>query len=153
MQPATSGERLLQRRVEYMATIWDSVCQGHGKLLRDALGLVWKERKKRPDNWLHENMTARQHAAYGLFAASGARAIPTDTAAVNQAMYEALCHETHAHPRLESFAIIRDASSESIKIDRLPRNMQSARVAVMGGTELAVWEAALGLRWQRTGSI
>ncbi len=152
-QPAMNDEQLLQRRVEHMATIWDSLCQGHGKLLRDALGLVWKERKKRPDNWLHENMTARQHAAYGLFVASGARAITGDTAAVNQAMYEVLCHETHAHPRLESFGIIQDASSDTIKLDRLPRNMQAARDAVVGGTELAVWEAALGLRWQRTGAV
>jgi hypothetical protein len=152
-QPATNDQQILQRRVEQMATIWDSVCQGHGKSLRDAFDLVWRERKKRPDNCLHENMTARQHTAYELFAASDARAITGDSAAVNQAMYEILCHETHAHPRLESFGIIRDSASETIKVDRLPRNLQAARNAVMGGTELAVWEAALGLRWQRTGAV
>jgi hypothetical protein len=99
------------------------------------------------------NMAARQHAAYELFAASGARSISADSATVNQAMYQVLCHETHAHPRLESFGIIRDDESEIIKVDRRPRNLQVARKAVMGGTELAVWEAVLGLRWQRTGAV
>jgi hypothetical protein len=150
---ATNQKEILELRVESMATVWDSVCQGHGKLLRDAFELVWKERKKRPDNCLHENITARQHAAYELFAASGTRAITRDSAGVNQAMYEVLCHETHAHPRLESFGIIQDASRQTIKVDRLPRDLQVARSAVIGGTELAVWEAALGLRWQRTGAI
>jgi hypothetical protein len=152
-QPVTSDHRILERRVEQMAKVWDSVCLGRGKLLRDAFEVVWEERKKRPDNCLHENMTVRQHAAYELFAASGARSISTDSATVNQAMYQVLCHETHAHPRLESFGIIRDAGSEFIKIDRLRRNPQVARTAVTGGAEMAVWEATLGLRWQRTCAV
>jgi hypothetical protein len=114
-QPVTTDHRILQSRVEQMAKAWDFVCLGRGKLPRDAFEVVWKEKKKRPDNCLHENMTARQHAAYELFAASGARSINTDSATVNQAMYQVLCHEPHAHPRLESFGIIPNAGSESSK--------------------------------------
>src|SRR5260370_39971631 len=85
-QPDSSEEQILQRRVEQMAKIWDSLCEGHGKLLHDAFGLVWRDRKKRPDNFLHQNLTARQHAAYQAFAASGVRTITNDSAAVNPTM-------------------------------------------------------------------
>jgi hypothetical protein len=98
-------------------------------------------------------MTARQHAAYELFARSRGQRIQTNSAEVNQKMYEVLCHETHAHPRLESYGIIRETGSQTIRVDRLTRNLQGARKAVLGGTELAVAEAILGLRWQRIGAI
>ena len=135
-----------------MAKIWDPICPGQGELLRDAFDLVWKDRRKRPDNCLHESMTARQHAAYELFARSRGQKIQTNSAAVNQAMYEVLCHETHAHPRLESYGMIRETGSRTIRVDRLTRNLEGARKVVLGGTELAVAEAVMGLRWQRNGA-
>jgi hypothetical protein len=151
--PPVSDQKLLEQRVTQMATIWDSVCGGQGKVLREAFVQVWSERKKRPDNWLHENLTTRQHRAHQIFAASNGVAVPADGARVNQSMYEVLCHETHAHPRLDCFGVIHDHAKDTIQIERLPRDLQQARTAVAAGTELAVWEAALGLRWQRAGAV
>jgi hypothetical protein len=36
--------------------------------LQGALATVWRNRKKRPDNWLHEKFTRRLSRAYQLFA-------------------------------------------------------------------------------------
>jgi hypothetical protein len=148
-----SDQTLLEERVNQMASIWDSVCHGQGQVLRDAFVQVWSERKKRPDNWLHENLTVRQHRAYDILAASTGAATSANGAKLNQSMYEVLCHETHAHPRLDSFGVIHDRTHDTIRIDRLPRDMERARVAVETGTELAVREATLGLRWQRAGAV
>lgn len=150
--PQLSDQKLLEQRVSEMAAIWDSVCDGQGKVLRDAFVRFGNERKTRPDNWLLENLTTRQHRAYQIFAASTGAAVSADGAKVNQSMYEVLCHETHTHPRLDSFGVIHNHGNETMKIDRLPRDMERARSAVTGGTELAVREAALGLRWQRAGA-
>jgi len=51
-----------------MSRAWDSVAEGRGALLSPALDQVRRDRKKKPDNWLHENMTIRQHRAYSVFA-------------------------------------------------------------------------------------
>ena len=136
-----------------MANAWNSVFPGGGTVLQDAMLLVWKERKKRPDNWLHENMATRQHQAYELFAQVTGGRVSDDTAAVNRAMYEVLCRETHAHPRLDSFGIQVDQSGERIRIDRLPRDLKAASVAIMGGTEMATMETVLAVRWQRVGAV
>jgi hypothetical protein len=96
-------DQWLERRVDQVANVWSKVAKDQGGRLREALATVRRDRKKKPDNWLHENMTQRQHRAYVLFAAQNGKGSPADTAELNQAMYKVLCRETHAGPRFDSF--------------------------------------------------
>jgi hypothetical protein len=143
----------LDRRVEQMARMWDSVIEGRGDLLRQALVSVRRDRKKRPDNWLHENMSRRHDRSYTLFARSNGNSFSAASADLNEKMYQALCRETHVRPRLDSFGVIHNRSDNTVRIDILPRNLEGARNALIGGTELAVHEGVAALRWQRTGAV
>jgi hypothetical protein len=151
LTPGLTEDQWLDQRVADMARVWSSVSQGQGQLLLDAPGVVRRERKKRPDNWLHEDMTFRQHRAYTLFAASGGKTFQANSAELNQAMYQALCRETHARPRLDSFGVIHDRGTVQVVIS--PRNLEQARYAVTAGTELCVQEGVAALRWQRMGTV
>jgi len=148
-----SAEKWLDQRVGQMAGIWDSVCPGKSALLFDAVKLVRKTGKKPPDNWLHENMADREDRAYAMFAARGSREMSGHTAELSKMMYAVLCHETHSHPRLDSFGLVSGHREGVLRVDRLPRDLSQARHAVTSGTELAVWDAALALRWQRSGAV
>lgn len=139
----------LQKRVEQMAALSDSVAPGSSELLHQCLNSVIRDQKKKPDNWLHENMATRHHRSYSLFATSNGNMLPDDTVALNEAIYQVLCRETHVGPRLESFGIIHDRSTGKVHLDKLPRDLQQARTAVIKGTELAVSEGIQALKWQR----
>ncbi|MBI4165708.1 MAG: hypothetical protein HY508_08255 [Acidobacteria bacterium] len=151
--PHLTEGQWLEQRISQIANVWDSNAKGKGRLLLDALARVRGERKKRPDNWLHENMAARQHRAYTVFALSGAGRSLAATAELNEQTYHALCRVTHARPRFDSFAIIRDQARGIIRVDVLPRNFDQARYAVTTCTTLSVREAVAALRWQRTGTV
>jgi hypothetical protein len=140
------------RRVAEMARIWDSAALGQGSLLMQALVLVRQDRKKRPDNWLHEKLTHRQHRAYVLFAAKNGAGDPAATSELNQNMYLALCRETHARPRLDSIGFLHEPAQGTIQVHLPARNREAARRAVTSGTELSVAETIAALRWQRTGT-
>ena len=148
-----TAEQWLEARVDQMARFWSSVSNDRGALLREALAAVRRDRKKRPDNWLHENMSHRQHRAYALFAASSGKDLSAESAEINERMYQVLCRETHVRPRLDSFGFIHDRARETIQIDILPRNLDQARNAVVGGTEFSIWEGVAALRWQRSGAV
>ncbi len=139
----------LDRQVREMGTTWNKFSPHQDHMLQDALARVRRDQKKKPDNWLHETMTARQHRAYELFSAADGGAAPADTVILNHKMYEVLCRETHVRPRLESFGIIHDRENDTIRIDILPRNAKTARRSVVGGTELSIAEGITALRWQR----
>jgi len=147
-----SDEEWLDRRVKQMAAVWDSAAHGRGQLLLNALGAARQSAKKKPDNWLHENMAARQHRAYSLFAAqTGGKTAETEE--LNKNMYRVLCREAHARPRLDSFGVIHDRVRATVRIDILPRDLERARRVVAASTQLAVEETSLSLRWQRTGAV
>jgi hypothetical protein len=143
----------LDERVAQMSRAWDSIAEGQGTLLINALAQVRQDVKKRPDNWLHETLTRRQHRAYIVFAAKNSRSIPAETMEINQSMYMALCRETHARPRLDSFGILHDRARGTIRVQLQTRNLEQARHAVRAGTELSVSETVAALRWQRTGAV
>lgn len=109
-------EEWLGIRVEQMARVCDSVMAGRGDLLRQALVHVRRDRKKRPDNWLHENMSRRHDRSYSLFAASNSKDFSEDSADLNDKMYQALCRETHVRPRLDSFGVIHDRYDIAFKM-------------------------------------
>lgn len=153
LAPGLTENHWLDQRVADMAGVWNSVSQGQGQLLLDALAVVRRERRKRPDNWLHEDMTLRQHCAYTLFAASGSKKFLVNTAELNKAMYQTLCRETHARPRLDSFGVIHDRDRGTVSVVISPRNLEKARYAVKAGTELSIQEAVAALRWQRMGAV
>jgi hypothetical protein len=142
-------DQWFDERIAQMVAIWNSVAQRQGELLVDARAVVLRDRKKRPDNWLHEDMTVRQHRAYTLFAAAKGKKFPAETTELNRAIYQALCRETHARPRLDSFGVLRDDNG-MLLVHVLPRNLEKAKYAVIAGTEICVQEAATALRWQRT---
>jgi hypothetical protein len=150
--PNFTEDQWLEESVDRMSRIWDSMAEGQGTLLNDALSMLRKEAKKRPDNWLHENMAVRQHAAYALFAAAGGRSSPPETAQMNQVIYQTLCRETHARPRLDSIRISHNRGSGSVQVQLEPRSPGSARMAVLAGTDLSVRETVAALRWQRVGT-
>lgn len=124
-----------------------------GESLRDALDIVRRDRKKRPDNWLHENLSHRHHRSYALFAASNDNVLSSETVKLNEKMYQILCRETHVRPRLDSFGVIHNRTDNTVRIDILPRHLEKARSAVLGGTESAISEGIAALRWQRTGAV
>jgi hypothetical protein len=151
--PEPTDDQWIDARVAMMARLWESVAQGQGALLLNALVQIRKDRKKRPDNWLHENMTSRQHRAYTVFAATGARGVPAESAQLNQNMYKVLSRETHARPRLDSFGIVRDPTKGTLRVQLQTRNLEQARRAVRAGAELSVSETIAALRWQRAGVV
>lgn len=141
--------QLLERRVAQMTEAWGALNDAAGLALQRALAHVWDHRRARPDNWLHENMSRRHHRAYVQFAAVTGGPVE-DTVATNRAMYEVLCHETHAHPRLDQFEI-RVADGRFSVVRKL-RGEEAARKSITGATEMAVRESIAALRWQRTGA-
>ena len=147
-----TADQWLDTRVDEMASIWDSVAAGQGKLLLQALLRVRQQRKKRPDNWLHENMIPRQQRAYEIFAENGGTSAFAETAELNQGIYQVLCRETHARPRLDTFSVIHDQARDTIRLQVKARNPEQARHAVTNGTELSISETAAALRWRRTGA-
>jgi len=148
-----TDEQWLGTRVDQMARIWNSVSHGTAVVLQEALAIVRRDRKKRPDNWLHENLSHRHHRSYTLFAEKNGNVASPDSAELNEKMYRALCRETHVRPRLDSFGVIHNSTDNTVRIDILPRNLDRARRAVVGGTELAISEGIAALRWQRTGAV
>jgi hypothetical protein len=146
-------EKWLDERVAQMSRVWESVAEGQGALLAGALLTVRRDSRKKPDNWLHEKLTPRQHRAYSLFAAKNGRGAPAETAELNQNMYKALCRETHARPRLDCFRVIHDRARGTVHVRLQPRNLDQARYGVMAGTELSISETIASLRWQRTGAV
>src|SRR4051812_7189331 len=60
----TDERQLLERRVAQMTEAWGTLYPEAGPMLQGALADVWARRRMRPDNWLHDNMSARQHRAY-----------------------------------------------------------------------------------------
>lgn len=149
--PDVTADQWLDEQVAQMSRIWDSVAEGQGALLAPALLRVRELRKKRPDNWLHEDLLPRQHRAYELLAASAHKHISAKTEEVNDTIYRVLCREAHARPRLESFRIEHDTARDTVQFHLLPRNPDQARHAVANGTELSISEAVAALRWRRTG--
>jgi hypothetical protein len=148
-----TDDQWIEARVTQMSRAWDSVAEGRGSLLFNALNQVRRDRKKKPDNWLHENMTLRQHRAYAVFAARGTSGVPGESAELNQNMYLALCRETHARPRLDSFGIVLDRARGTIRVQLETRSLEQARHAVSAGTELSVAETIAAVRWQRPGAV
>ena len=148
--PDVAEDQWLDEHVAQMSRIWDSVAQGQGALLTEALLRVRQLRKKRPDNWLHEDLLPRQHRAYEILAASAHKRVLAETRAVNEMIYKVLCRETHARPRIESFRINHDPARGTVRFSLSPRNVEQARRAVTGGTELSVGETVAALRWRRT---
>jgi hypothetical protein len=148
-----TDEQWLDTRVDQMVRVWNSVSPGAADVLQEALATVRRDRKKGPDNWLHQNMSDRHHRSYTLLATKGGNVMPADTAELNEKMYRVLCRETHVRPRLDSFGVIHNSADNTVRIDILPRNLDRARRAVVGGTELAISEGVAALRWQRTAAV
>lgn len=146
-------EQWLSARVQQMVLACDSIADGSGRLLEEALVLIRRDRKKKPDNWLHEKMSQRHHRSYQLLAARTGGALPADTAGLNDKIYQALCRETHVRPRLDSFGLIHNKVDNTVTLDILPRNLAQARSAIINGTELAVSEAVVALKWQRGDAV
>jgi hypothetical protein len=140
----------LQNDVSQMANIWNSMAPCQGNLLLEELAAILPVKALRPDNWLAENMTRRQHRAYQLLAAAQGNELEGDSAEVNQAMYHALCRETHGRPRFDSIAFTHDRRRSRVRLEPSQRNMESARGAVLAGTALSLQEAlgSLGF-WKR----
>jgi hypothetical protein len=115
-QSATDDHRILQSRVEQMAKVWDSVCLGRGKLLRDAFELVWQERKKRPDNCLHENMASALARNYHTLLGKG-----------DPATRQGGCALAAVQGRLTPGQITGNASRQALQLaDRLNQLMPRA---------------------------
>jgi hypothetical protein len=149
----TTADQWLEMRVSQMASICNSASDGQGELLWEALTSVRRDSKKKPDNWLHENMARRHHLAYAVFGANGGNPLALDSAELNEKLYQALCRETHVRPRLDSFAVVHDRAANTIRIDIAPRNLERARSAVVAGTELSISEGITALRWQRARAV
>jgi len=135
----------LERRVEEMAAIWDSISPGCGTTLRHALQT--RKQTVRPDNWLGEVMTARQHAGLAKIATALGNTLTGDSAATNAQLYAALCRETHARPRLEVAAVHHSADG-SLRIDSVPRDLAKASACVLLSASLSAQEAMLALAWR-----
>ena len=146
-------QQWLDTRVNQMVQVSDSASRGTGDLLIEALAVVRRDRKKRPDNWLHENMSRRHHRSYTLFAARNKAPFSGDTVELNRRMYQILCRETHVGPRLDSFGIIHNRADDTVRIDISPRDLDKAKSVVLGATELAISEGIAALQWQRTGAV
>lgn len=144
-----TADEWLDSRVLAMSRLWDSMLLGQSALLNDALQLVRQDAKKRPDNWLHEDLTARQHRAYEMFGANKATEDLSQTAEINKRIYRTLCREAHARPRLDSIAIPGNEDLGTIKVVFQARNAENSRRAVTNGTDLSLHEMITVLRWRQ----
>ncbi len=142
-----NGDEWLDRRITYLANVWNEFSPGQGGLLCEALKVVRQKANTRPDNWLHENMTARHDRAYELIAAGKGRIVPM--ASVNREIYAALCRESHTGPRLDSFKVQKPNGGVGVKVEIQARDLAQVRKAVASSTELCLEEAAEALRYRR----
>jgi len=92
-------------------------------------------------------MVERQDLAYKLFAGMNLTPAPEDMGDLNREIYRVLCRETHARPRLDSFALKRDASGISVRIE--PRDATKSKAVVVESTRLSVLETRTALLWRR----
>lgn len=146
--PAAAEKDWLAQDVAKMAACWNSVSDGQGRLLFQALSNIRQQKERQPDNWLAEEMAPRQHRAYALIAASRGTRFDVDSAEVNEDLYIGLCRESHARPRFNSIAFHHDQSTGRIRIEADPRNVEQARQVVTTSTQFSVQETTEALRWQ-----
>jgi hypothetical protein len=146
IQSKQDAENWFEAKLQDIANLWDSVSNGQGKLVAQAL-IELEKQPRRPDNWLGKDLALAQDEAYRKIASLRKIQIDQSMSTTNRSIYGSLSRDTHTGLRINS-EITFETYPNGIKASFLTRdnpfNFKTASTSAM----LSVDEILMALEYR-----